>query len=40
MENYLKPEERRPIKVVNLLNTGGKQNSLKKESNSINILKI
>lgn len=51
MENYSKPEERRAIKVkliiliiffksVNLINTGGKSNSGKKESTSINILKI
>jgi len=40
MENYSKPEERRNIKSVNLINTGGKSNSNKKESSAINILKI
>jgi cilia- and flagella-associated protein 251 len=40
MENYSKPEERRNIKSVNLINTGSKMGSNKKESTSINILKI
>lgn len=40
MENYSKPEERRAIKSVNLINAGKKQNQGKKESTSINILKI
>jgi hypothetical protein len=40
MENYSKPEERRAIKSVNLINTGVKSNTGKKDSSSINILKI
>lgn len=40
MENYSKPEERRAIKKVNLINAGAKSGQGKKELASINILKI
>jgi len=41
MEDFSQPEERRAIKVVNLMNTSKKSENLaKKDSSSINILKI
>ena len=41
MEDYSQPEERRAIKVVNLMNVANKSETQQKKGNSsINILKI
>lgn len=42
MEDYTQPEERRPIKQVNLMNNNNKIDAMKKNivQPSINVLKI